>query len=46
MIDISVLLIEDNAGDAYLLQEYLERGKLAVYTVNHVTSLAEGIELM
>ncbi|MFK8067007.1 MAG: EAL domain-containing protein [Gammaproteobacteria bacterium] len=46
MFNISVLLIEDNLGDAYLLQEYLSRGKLASYTIMHVLLLADGIKAM
>ncbi len=46
MIEIRVLLIEDNPGDAYLLQEYLNRGKLASYSVTHVSLLADGKKAM
>ncbi|MBN2157528.1 MAG: response regulator [Candidatus Lokiarchaeota archaeon] len=40
---IKVLLIEDNPGDAFLIQEYLEEIQNATFMVTFVDSLAKGI---
>ena len=40
---ISVLLVEDNLGDARLLQEALADIPGAPFTVTHVTRLSEGL---
>ncbi len=42
-IRIRVLLIEDNPGDAFLIQEYLEEIKSTKFIVTNVDSLSKGI---
>jgi PAS domain S-box-containing protein len=40
---IHVLLVEDNPGDARLVQEMLEEDESSVFTVRHVSTLEEGM---
>ena len=40
----SILLIEDNPGDARLLQEYLAEPSFADFELTHAASLKEGLE--
>ncbi len=42
--NISVLLIEDNPGDANLVIQQLEESKVAQFHIEHVALLADGLE--
>lgn len=41
---LQVLLVEDNPGDARLVERYLERSREPGFVVHHATRLSEGIE--
>ena len=41
---LTVLLIEDNAGDARLLMEYLSDAPANPFVLEHVQTLGEGLE--
>ena len=43
---IKVLLIEDNIGDAMLIQQTLSQGTETSFFLEHVTRLSKGIELL
>ena len=40
----NILLIEDNPGDARLLQEYLSEPSFVDFTLTHAASLKEGLD--
>jgi len=42
---LHVLLVEDDAGDAYLVRELLETGRLAV-TLTHVQTVGDAVEVL
>jgi len=42
--DIHILLVEDNPGDARLIQEMLTEGSADQVTIDHVATLAEAIQ--
>lgn len=43
---IKILLIEDNLGDAYLIEEYLEEFATFSYEMNHVGTLNEAFSVL
>ena len=44
--NIKILLIEDNPGDAYLLEEYLEEFANFPYELKHVETLNEALSIL
>lgn len=44
--NIKILLIEDNQGDAYLIEEYLEEFATFSYELNHVGTLNKAIAVL
>ncbi len=44
--EFSVLLVEDNPGDAFLLQEAVDNGRSPLFRFKHTATLTEAIEVL